>query len=242
MAEVRSVSSTGAEKGVKPQRYDLIPPEAITELARLYGVGARKYADHNFRKGYEWSKSYGALQRHANLFWSGETIDQEMFVNHMASVAWHAFALTEFYYMFPNFDDRIQSEFRESLESAEPMGSREFPAKHQDDIARPEGEVEPRFDLIPLRPLALLAEFYGSGAATPVSGGRLWSDDYAKIQEHANLFWAGSDYDPSSGFVRTVHIAHHALSIIELCSRYTEYDDRLVRGAAHIGFDSTPKS
>ena len=48
--EVRTTSSTGAEKGVKPERHDLIPVPALTLLARLYGKGAEKYAAHNWRK------------------------------------------------------------------------------------------------------------------------------------------------------------------------------------------------
>lgn len=73
--EIRSVSSTGAEKGVKLQRFDLIPIGPLTALAEHYGRGAKKYADHNWRKGYEWGKSYSALMRHLTQFWSGEDYD-----------------------------------------------------------------------------------------------------------------------------------------------------------------------
>jgi len=107
-AEVRTTSSTGGEKGVKDQRFDLIPIDALTELAEHYGAGARKYADNQWRKGYEWSKSYAALQRHATAFWNGEDFDQETGSNHMAAVAWHAFTLLTFFKEFPEFDDRYK--------------------------------------------------------------------------------------------------------------------------------------
>lgn len=107
-AEVRSVSSTGGEKGTKLERYDLIPTGALADLARLYGRGAGKYADNNWMRGYEWSKSYAALQRHANLFWAGEDIDPEMGLPHLAAVAWHAFALMTFMDQHPDFDDRVK--------------------------------------------------------------------------------------------------------------------------------------
>lgn len=106
--EVRSVSRTGAEKGVKLEQYDLIPVEALAKVARHYGVGAAKYAAHNWRKGYEWSKSYAALQRHANAFWSGEDIDEETGSPHMAGVAFHALALLTFMDEQPDFDDRYK--------------------------------------------------------------------------------------------------------------------------------------
>lgn len=108
MTEIRSVSSTGAEKGTKPDRFDLLPQEALAVVARHYGVGAAKYSDHNWRKGYEWSKSYAALQRHANAFWSGEDVDEETGSPHMAAVAFHALALITFMDEQPSFDDRYK--------------------------------------------------------------------------------------------------------------------------------------
>jgi len=241
MAEVRSVSSTGGQKGVKIQAYDKIPPNALMELARLYGVGAKKYDDHNFRKGYEWRKTYASLQRHANLFWSGEDIDLEMNVSHIASVAWHGFALTEFYYTSQVFDDRPSSP--EAVEHDFSVGvieSKNYPAAHVDGVIR-EDSIEPRFDLIPLRPLAELARFYGEEHGVPVTNsGRLWSDEYAKIQEHATRFWAGENINPASGFLNSIHLTHHALNLIELLQRYPEFDDRLIVGAAPIGFTSLP--
>jgi len=108
MTEVRSVSSTGGEKGTKDERFDLIPVEALAIIARHYGVGARKYAAHNWRKGYEWSKSFAALQRHANAFWSGEDTDEETGSPHMAAVAFHALALLTFMEEHPDYDDRYK--------------------------------------------------------------------------------------------------------------------------------------
>ena len=99
-------ADTGARKEVKDERHDLIPQEALAELATHYGVGARKYDDHNWRKGYDWSKSYAALQRHARAFWSGEDLDPETGSKHIIAVAWHAFALATFMDEHPEKDDR----------------------------------------------------------------------------------------------------------------------------------------
>lgn len=104
--EVRVTSSTGGEKGSKLARYDLIPAEPLLHLAELYGKGAEKYDDNNWRRGYDWSLSFAALNRHLWQFWSGEDIDPEMGKPHMASVAWHAFALLEFMEAHPEFDNR----------------------------------------------------------------------------------------------------------------------------------------
>lgn len=108
--EVRTTSSTGAEKGMKEARHDLIPGPALDLLARLYGKGAEKYAAHNWRKGYEWSKSYSAAQRHMILFWEGEDIDPEMGLPHVICAAFHMFALATYMIEHPEFDDRFKLE------------------------------------------------------------------------------------------------------------------------------------
>lgn len=73
--EVRTVSSTGGMKGVKAQRFSLIPVFPLTKLAELYDKGEKKYDTHNWRKGYGWDKSFDSLWRHATLFWEGEDYD-----------------------------------------------------------------------------------------------------------------------------------------------------------------------
>jgi hypothetical protein len=108
--EVRSVSSTGGEKGVKPQRYSLLPVEALAAIAEHYGKGAAKYSDHNWRRGYEWSKSYDALQRHLNAFWSGEDLDAETGSHHLAAAGFHVLALLQWHLEggFTALDDRYR--------------------------------------------------------------------------------------------------------------------------------------
>lgn len=113
--EVRTTNeATGGQKGVKLERFELIPVRPLIAVARLYGFGAEKYAARNWEKGYEWSKSYGALQRHANAFWGGEDLIQQNEAGddptagmpHMAAVAFHAFALIEWTDTHPELDDR----------------------------------------------------------------------------------------------------------------------------------------
>lgn len=108
--EQSSISSTGGEKNVKPEKFSLIPVEALAKVAEHYGVGAKKYSAHQWRKGYEWSKSYDALQRHATAFWSGEDNDFETGTPHMAAVAFHALTLLTFMDEQPAHDDRYRSE------------------------------------------------------------------------------------------------------------------------------------
>jgi hypothetical protein len=96
-AEVRIVDPlTGGEKGSKIERFDLIPVEMETGLARHYGIGATKYADRNWEKGYKWGLSYAALRRHLAAWVGGESYDPETGSHHLVAVIWHATALLVF--------------------------------------------------------------------------------------------------------------------------------------------------
>lgn len=111
--EVMTKSESGGKKGVKIQAFDLIPVGPLWELAKVYGKGAEKYSERNWEKGYEFSKSYAALMRHANLFWNRENYDNETGVHHMASVAFHALALIHYsinqqYQQFDNRPEKSQ--------------------------------------------------------------------------------------------------------------------------------------
>jgi hypothetical protein len=97
---------TGGQKETRLARTDLIPARPLWLLAELYGRGARKYSDRNWERGYAWSLSYGAMLRHALLFWTGEEDDPETGSPHLASVAWHALALLEFGVTHRELDDR----------------------------------------------------------------------------------------------------------------------------------------
>lgn len=124
----RHVSKTGGAKDLKIERYDQIPAGPLAELAARYGVGSLKYPQvnglDNWRNGYPWSWSYRALLGHANAFWAGENIDPAAYVGtdnespldddgdprpgvqHLAAVAWHAFALLQWIETHPELDDR----------------------------------------------------------------------------------------------------------------------------------------
>lgn len=92
--EIRSTDPiSGGQKGVKLQRFSLIPVEFLWALAEHYGLGARKYDERNWEKGYAWSKSIDALERHLALWKMGEWNDPETGSSHMIAVAWHAIAL-----------------------------------------------------------------------------------------------------------------------------------------------------
>lgn len=98
--------NTGGEKGRKEEELGFVDPLALKELAKVAGMGTRKYSPFNYLKGYDWSLSMNALQRHILAMWSGEDIDPESGLPHAAHAAWHAMALTSFQVRGIGNDDR----------------------------------------------------------------------------------------------------------------------------------------
>ena len=90
-------------------RVDLIMPEFLIELGRLLAYGAIKYAPNNWCKGAAWSRYYGALQRHALAWQSGESIDPESKCHHLAAVAFNAMCLYIYELHGLGTDDRWKS-------------------------------------------------------------------------------------------------------------------------------------
>lgn len=87
---------TGGQKGMKPERFDLIPFDALEEVARVYGFGAAKYEDNNWLRGYPWLWSAGALMRHVGKWMLCEDRDGESGLHHLAHAAWHCLTLITF--------------------------------------------------------------------------------------------------------------------------------------------------
>lgn len=106
----RSGERPSGVKGQKLARFDLLPWDALAEVAEHYGRGAKsgggKYDDRNWERGYAWSLSFAALHRHLAAFWNGEDIDPDSGSPHLAAVVFHALALLAFARRFPEHDDR----------------------------------------------------------------------------------------------------------------------------------------
>jgi len=111
VAEVRLIDPvTGAQKGSKLARYDLIPADALEALAEVYGAGAQKYSNRNWEAGYSWGWSFAACMRHLWAFWRGHDRDAESGMYHLAHAAWHCLAMLTFVIRNIGTDDRSYKE------------------------------------------------------------------------------------------------------------------------------------
>lgn len=119
-------------------RYELIPQNALKELAKVYTYGAHKYSlykdsndniikgsdipieniheyvliddgANNWKKGLPWMSMLGSIERHIQAFKNGEDVDKDLNTLHLANAAWGLMGLLEYYRIYPQGDDRPHS-------------------------------------------------------------------------------------------------------------------------------------
>ena len=88
-------------------------PACVREqIGIAYGCGAHKYSRDNFRRGYKWSLSIDAMERHWAQWLGGESWHTDPSfppgaqVHHLASAIWHLCCLLFFELMGRGEDDR----------------------------------------------------------------------------------------------------------------------------------------
>lgn len=98
---------TGAVKadGLKP-RVDLIPVAPLLDMALVLDFGAKKYAERNWERGFDWSRVYSAALRHLMAFWNGEDLDEETGLPHVAHALCCVAFLAEYGHTGAGRDDR----------------------------------------------------------------------------------------------------------------------------------------
>ena len=100
------MTQSGSKKDTGKLRYDLIPAYPLERLAVVYTIGAAKYDDWNWLKGFNYSQIYAAIMRHVQAWWMGRSVDLEDGQHPLASVAWGVFALMELERLGAGTDDR----------------------------------------------------------------------------------------------------------------------------------------
>lgn len=68
-------------------RTDLLPFDALLEVAEVLDYGAKKYAERNWEKGLAWGRLVGAALRHLWAWCGGEERDPESGHRHLAHFA-----------------------------------------------------------------------------------------------------------------------------------------------------------
>lgn len=106
-----TVSETGAERfNGKKNKLDLIPPKPIEDIGWVLTHGSKKYSDHNWRKGFNWTDVMASCKRHISSWEQGEDLDPESKLHHLAHAACNLLFLLEFYHENLGKDTRWKNE------------------------------------------------------------------------------------------------------------------------------------
>jgi|TARA_X000001382_G_C3154999_1_gene174237 hypothetical protein len=88
-------------------RFDLVPWEAVGDIADVLSIGARKYSANNWCRGTEWGRYFAALCRHIFAWWRGEDLDRETGKSHLAHAGCCLLFLMEYQRNNWGIDDRF---------------------------------------------------------------------------------------------------------------------------------------
>jgi len=108
--ENKIASDSGANrKDTGKPRMDLLDPIALEGIAAVLAMGARKYAEHNWRKGMSWGQCLASLLRHTFKFMNGEDLDEESGLPHVDHIACNAMFLCRYFRSNKALDDRYKA-------------------------------------------------------------------------------------------------------------------------------------
>lgn len=87
-------------------RTDLLPFDALTDVADVLDYGAKKYAARNWELGMAWGRLVGAALRHLFAWCGGQETDPESGKHHLAHFACCALMLLALVKRGVGTDDR----------------------------------------------------------------------------------------------------------------------------------------
>ena len=100
--------SEGLKFDIGKVPLELLPVEALIEIAKVMAFGAEKYGRHNWRKDMAWSRLVGAILRHLFAWMLGEDKDPESGLSHLAHAGCDLLFLLTYELKELGTDDRFQ--------------------------------------------------------------------------------------------------------------------------------------
>lgn len=105
MTDVKKDNS-GIKYDEHKPRWDLLPFDALSEIAKVMTYGAIKYEPRNWEKGMSWSRVFASTQRHLCAWFHGNEVDSESRMSHLAHAACCIMYLLAFECRENGIDDR----------------------------------------------------------------------------------------------------------------------------------------
>jgi hypothetical protein len=123
-------------------RLELLPTDAIEAVADVLTFGAKKYGDHNWEKGFDYTRVIGSLLRHVFAFAKGEDLDPESGKSHLAHAACNVLFLLTFTLRGTGRDDRPKGGRVDIQKAVEAKGLRFVDCAEGGDYGRLSGDKE----------------------------------------------------------------------------------------------------
>ena len=89
-------------------KMELLSHSALLEIAKVFGEGAKKYGQFNYRGGIAYGRLIGAAYRHLGAFSAGEDLDPETGLSHVAHLGCCTIMLLDMLREHPELDDRYR--------------------------------------------------------------------------------------------------------------------------------------
>ena len=104
---LNTILGVTAIQEMEKTRFDLVPWEAVGDIADVLSIGAQKYSANNWCRGTEWGRYFAALCRHIFAWWRGEDLDSETGKSHLAHAGCCLLFLMEYQRNDWGTDDRF---------------------------------------------------------------------------------------------------------------------------------------
>lgn len=102
------INKVAIKKDENKTRLELLSPIAINAIGEVLTMGAVKYQEHNWRKGFKWSRLLGAALRHLLAFMGGQDKDPETGLSHLAHCGCCIMFMLEHEITHKELDDRYK--------------------------------------------------------------------------------------------------------------------------------------
>lgn len=86
----------------------MLPNGPLRAVAQVMAMGAKKYGDHNWRKGSQWTRYASSALRHIFAWLAGEDNDPESGLSHLAHAVCNLLFILEWQQVGVGVDDRYR--------------------------------------------------------------------------------------------------------------------------------------
>ena len=100
----------GERKNEGKLKWSLVSWKALIPMVKVLMFGAKKYDDHNWKKGLKYTETLESLQRHLISFAEGVDKDEESDIDHVGHILCNAMFLSYMYQFRKDLDDRFKDE------------------------------------------------------------------------------------------------------------------------------------